>query len=75
MPVLGRANAGTKRCIRKSGHGDKWKRCQLSGHERRVPQESMSRRPRRNHLGTFKAKVAIDALRGDTTLAELAKLH
>lgn len=35
----------------------------------------MSRRPRRNHSATFKAKVALDAIRGDKTLAELAKLH
>lgn len=35
----------------------------------------MSRRPRRNHSPAFKAKVAIDAIRGEKTLAELAKLH
>ena len=35
----------------------------------------MSRRARRNHSPTFKAKVAVDAIRGDKTLAELAKLH
>ena len=35
----------------------------------------MSRRPRRNHTAAFKAKVALDAIRGDKTLAELAKLH
>ena len=35
----------------------------------------MSRRPRRNHSATFKAKVALDAIRGEKTLAELAKLH
>ena len=33
----------------------------------------MSRRPRRNHSGTFKAKVAVDAIRGEKTLAEMAK--
>ena len=32
----------------------------------------MSRRPRRNHSATFKAKVALAALKGDKTLAELA---
>jgi transposase len=36
---------------------------------------TMSRRARRNHSPTFKAKVAVDAIRGDKTLAELAKLH
>ncbi|MFN3806534.1 IS3 family transposase [Asticcacaulis sp.] len=32
----------------------------------------MSRRPRRNHTAAFKAKVALEALRGTKTLAELA---
>lgn len=31
------------------------------------------RRPRRNHAATFKAKVALSALKGDATLAELAQ--
>ena len=35
----------------------------------------MSKRPRRNHSPLFKAKVAVDAIRGEKTLAELAKLH
>ena len=35
----------------------------------------MSRRPRRNHSPAFKAKVAVDAIRGEKTLSELAKLH
>ena len=33
----------------------------------------MARRPRRNHSPAFKAKVALAALRGDKTLAELAQ--
>lgn len=33
----------------------------------------MSRRPRRNHSAAFKAKVALAALKGDRTLAELAQ--
>ena len=33
------------------------------------------KRPRRNHAATFKAKVAIAALRGDKTLAELAQQY
>ena len=33
----------------------------------------MSRRPRRNHTPGFKAKVALDAIKGDRTLAQLAE--
>ncbi len=33
----------------------------------------MSRRPRRNHSPSFKAKVALAAVRGEKTLAELAQ--
>ncbi len=33
----------------------------------------MTRRPRRNHTADFKAKVALAALKGDKTLAELAQ--
>ncbi len=32
----------------------------------------MSRRPRRNHSPEFKAKVALAAIKGEQTLAELA---
>ena len=35
----------------------------------------MSKRPRRNHSPLFKARVAIDAVKGEKTLAELAKVH
>lgn len=32
----------------------------------------MSRRPRRNHSPAFKAKVALEAVKGEQTLAELS---
>jgi transposase len=33
----------------------------------------MTKRPRRNHTPAFKAKVALAAIKGDKTLAELAQ--
>ena len=33
----------------------------------------MSKRPRRNHAPAFKAKVALEALKGDQTIAELSQ--
>ena len=33
----------------------------------------MSKRPRRNHSAAFKAKVALAAVKGDKTLADLAQ--
>ena len=33
----------------------------------------MTKRPRRNHTAVFKAKVALAAVKGDKTLAELAQ--
>ena len=33
----------------------------------------MTRRPRRNHTPAFKAKVALAAIKGDLTLAQLAE--
>ena len=35
--------------------------------------ETKTKRPRRNHTPAFKAKVALAAVRGDKTLAELAQ--
>jgi transposase len=32
----------------------------------------MSRRPRRNHSAAFKAKVALAAIKGERTIAQLA---
>jgi transposase len=33
----------------------------------------MTRRPRRNHAPAFKARVAMEAIKGEATLAELAQ--
>jgi transposase len=35
----------------------------------------MSKRPRRNHSATFKAKVALAAVKGDKTVAEIAQQY
>jgi transposase len=35
----------------------------------------MTKRPRRNHSPAFKAKVALAAVKGEKTLAELAQLY
>ena len=35
----------------------------------------MSKRPRRNHAPAFKAKVALDALKGEQTIVELAQRY
>jgi transposase-like protein len=35
----------------------------------------MSRRPRRNHSAAFKANVALEAVMGDRTIAEIAQKH
>src|SRR5450756_1336872 len=62
---------------RSSAASDVYKRQEFlpdGGHA--VPRESgetMSRRPRRNHTPAFKAKVALTAIKGDRTLAQLAE--
>jgi transposase-like protein len=45
-----------------------------SGEDCRASGEIMRKRARRNHTPAFKAKVALAAIRGDKTLAELAQL-
>jgi transposase len=35
----------------------------------------MTKRPRRNHSPAFKAKVAVEAIKGEKTLAELAEQY
>lgn len=42
------------------------------GQDGRVTGAEMSKRPRRNHNPAFKAKVALAAVKGEKTLAELA---
>ena len=44
-----------------------------SGQDGRGAGETVSRRPRRNHSPAFKAKVALAAVKGEKTLAELAQ--
>jgi transposase len=38
-------------------------------------EQHMSKRPRRNHAPAFKAKVAVDALKGEQTLVELSQRY
>src|ERR1700759_5465120 len=58
----------------KSAQCDKWKTCLSAA---RIPRsgEHMTKRTRRNHSPAFKAKVALAAIKGEKTLAELAQLH
>jgi transposase len=44
-----------------------------SGEDRRVSGAPMTKRTRRNHSPAFKAKVALAALKGETTLTDLAQ--
>ena len=39
----------------------------------KAEEQKMTKRKRRNHSASFKAKVAVAAVRGDRTLAELAE--
>jgi transposase len=41
----------------------------------RKEDQRMSKRPRRNHAPAFKAKVALEALKGDQTIIELAQRY
>jgi transposase-like protein len=42
-------------------------------HGGRMTGDDMSKRPRRNHSPAFKARVALEAIKGEKTLAELAQ--
>src|SRR5207249_7096170 len=67
---------GYQRWRRNFEHSDKWNTLRHEpGLRARESRMTMSRRPRRNHSPAFKAKVAVDAVKGEKTLAELAKLH
>jgi transposase len=37
--------------------------------------QNMSKRPRRNHAPAFKAKVALEALKGEQTMVELSQRY
>ena len=41
----------------------------------REEDQHMSKRPRRNHAPAFKAKVALEALKGEQTLVELSERY
>jgi len=58
---------------RKSGQGDKWSFCLTAGKIVRESGATMSRRARRHHAPAFKAKVALAAIKGEMTLAQLAE--
>ena len=61
-----------QRWLRNFAQDDKWNFCLTAG--TLLPcEETMKRRPRRNHTPAFKAKVAIAAIKGDRTLAQLAE--
>jgi transposase-like protein len=45
--------------------------CDISHNE----EQKMTRRKRRNHTSAFKAKVALEALKGERTVAEIAERH
>src|SRR4051812_41225018 len=59
---------------RNFGQDDRWNFCLTAGTLVACESgETMQRRPRRNHTPAFKAKVALAAIKGDRTLAELAE--
>src|SRR6476660_8993467 len=69
-----RERINSKSRSRKSAQGDKWSFSLDSGHAMACESgETMSRRPRRNHTPAFKSKVALAAVKGDRTLAQLAE--
>src|SRR5262249_60160750 len=63
-------NSRVKSWSRKFGQRVRWSFCLMAATLCRSNQE---RPPRRNHAPSFKAKVALAAIKGDRTLAELAE--
>ena len=60
--------------LQESAQDDKWSFCLTAGTLCPANQERpCNRRPRRNHTPAFKAKVALAAIKGDRTLAQLAE--
>ena len=63
-----------ERWLHKFGQRGKWNFCLTTGTLMPAKSgETMSKRPRRNHTASFKAKVALAAVKGEKTLAELAQ--
>jgi transposase len=66
--------AEAQKWLHNFGRCDKWILCLTAGTV--VARESgatMSKRPRRNHSPAFKAKVALAAIKGERTVAQLAE--
>jgi transposase len=71
---LALADHSKEKWLHNFGRHDKWNLCLTAGTV--VARESgatMSKRPRRNHSPAFKAKVALAAIKGDRTVAQLAE--
>src|ERR1700722_6607358 len=58
---------------RKTGQGVKWIFCLTAAWFAAYQERRMTKRARRNHTSAFKAKVALAAIKGEKTLAELAQ--
>ena len=64
---------GEQKWLHNFGRCDEWHLCLTAGTVCAGKSgATMSRRPRRNHSATFKAKVALAAIKGERTIAQLA---
>ena len=71
---LGKLVATKESWLRESEQGAKWSFCLTAVKiDPRESGETMSRRARRTHTPAFKAKVALAAIKGEMTLAQLAE--